>query len=541
MNVRKADLERRKAPLNAGLPALNASVVSLTRERSEHISSSRIIAINTLAAYVRIAVCGVLTLLSSRWILHALGEVDYGLFFVIWGAVGALAFFTTAMAMSAQRHFAYSIGQGDINETNRWFNASVAVHVCLALVLVAVGLFFGRYLIESFLNIPPNRVAVCDKVFVCLLATVFVRVLITPWLGFLTAKQRIFELAGWQILQAMAIFVLAFLLVRSTEDRLLTYTLWVTAISVAIALLQFIRCNLAFQECKLHFKARISYCKDLLSFGGWNLFGALAGIGQRQGTAFLINIFCGAGVNSSYGVANQVADAGEGVAVGLSNAMLPEIASSEGRGERERVIQLSLLSSKLAVLLFCILVIPLLGEINTVLALWLHDVPAHTAYLCCIVLISLLLDKLTIGYMAALFAKGDIAGYQASLGCIGLTAPLIGWVLFKQGFGIELSVGCALLIPRTLATLGRLFWSKRLLDIPVGRWCSAVLLRCLLVVVFPVTLMVLIYSQWTASLLRTLCSFAICGVTMIVSIWLVGLNSEEKKFLIFKLKSMRQA
>jgi len=506
------------------------------RKKGYVIESSKIIAFNTIAAYVRMFVCAVLTLFSSRWILHALGEVDYGLYFVIWGAVGALAFFTSAMAMSAQRHFAYSIGQGDTDETNRWFNASVAVHACLALALIVAGLLLGRYLIGSFLNIPSDRLDVCNKVFLCLLITVFVRVLITPWLGLLTAKQRIFELAGWQILQTLAVFCFAYFLIRFDADRLLIYTLWVTAVSVVIAAIQFLRCNLGFKECKLHFNARRPYCRELLSFGGWNLFGALSGIGQRQGTAFLINIFCGAGVNASYGVANQIGDSGEGVAMGLSYAMLPEITSSEGRGERERVVQLSLLSSKLAVLLFCILLIPLIGEIHTVLALWLKEVPAYTASLCTIVLASLLMDKLTIGYMAALFANGKIAGYQASLGSIGLTAPLIGWLLFKQGYGIEWSVGCALLIPRTLATLGRLFWAKRLMNIPAGRWCSAVLLRCLLVVVLPAALMVLIATQWTASPLRALCSFAFCGLAMVVSIWFVGLNNDEKDFLREKFK-----
>lgn len=463
----------------------------------------------------------------------ALGEVDFGLYAVIAGVMGFLSFLTGAMAGSAQRHFAFSIGQGNVEEVNKWFNASLAIHFCLAVLLVAIGLPFGRYMINHVLTIPAERLAVCHKVFLCTLVTVVFRVLIVPYTGMFTAKQRIFELALYQTVQVLFMFCFAYFLTMLEGDRLMIYAIGVTVFSLLVASIETLRCSLCFSECKLkfRFKSRLTYCKELVSFGGWSLFGSLGAVGSNQIMAFIINIFCGPRINASFGIANQVSGQANGIAQGLFNAIAPEITSSEGRGDRERVINLSLLASKFSVLMLCLVLIPFMIEIDTILGLWLKEVPQYTAVLCRIVVVAFLIDKLTIGYIVAVTANGKIAGYQATLGGALICAPLIAWVLFKTGCGVAVSVGSALLITRTLCALGRVWWVRRLMGVPMRLWFNKVLLRCLASIAVSVLCAVLLLLFLKDSVMRAALSFVVCGLALSASAWLIGLDGRERQYI----------
>jgi len=323
-------------------------------------------------------------------------------------------------------------------------------------------------------------------------------------------------------------------------DYLLNNVIGICSFAVFIDLIQVLRCSYGFKECRLmmKFHSRMSYCKELVSFGGWNLFGALGAVGSNQMMAFLINIYHGPRVNASFGLANQVSGQANGIAQGLFNAIAPEITSSEGRGDRERVITLSLLASKFSVLMLCLVLIPFMIEIDTILGLWLKEVPQYTAALCRIVVISFLIDKLTIGYMVAVAAKGQIAGYQATLGGALICTPFIAWILFKAGCGVAVSVGSALLITRTFCALGRVWWVRRLMGVPMRLWVNRVFLRCFASIMISVLCAVLLLLFLEESILRTALSFVICGLALSASAWLVGLDGRERQYIQNLFKSV---
>ena len=73
-----------------------------------YMNSSHRIVLNTVATYTRSVIGAALALFSSRWILNALGETDYGLFSVVGSMIIFIMFLNTVMAGSAARHFAFS-------------------------------------------------------------------------------------------------------------------------------------------------------------------------------------------------------------------------------------------------------------------------------------------------------------------------------------------------------------------------------------------------------------------------------------------------
>jgi len=171
-------------------------------------------------------------------------------------------------------------------------------------------------------------------------------------------------------------------------------------------------------------------------------------------------------------------------------------------------------------------------EINTVLGLWLTEVPAYTASLCRIVVLAFLIDKLTIGYVVAVAAKGQIAGYQSTIGGMLILAPFIAWLAFSLGCGVVWSIGSALIITRTMCALGRVWWVKRLMNVPMHRWFDKVLARCLLSIVLPVLVALLITKTIEATVVRVLISTAACSITLAGSVWLLGFDIKEKKYIL---------
>lgn len=92
--------------------------------------------------------------------------------------------------------------------------------------------------------------------------------------------------------------------------------------------------------------------KDIFSFIGWNLYSTLARIFCNQGYAVVLNLFSGTIINSAYGIANQVNGALNQFTSSVEKAFNPQIMKSEGMQDRNRVVSLSMLSTKYCSLIY---------------------------------------------------------------------------------------------------------------------------------------------------------------------------------------------
>ena len=77
---------------------------------------------NTLMLYVRMAFVMGINFFTTRELLLALGERDYGLVNVIGGVVSLFSFFASSMTTSVTRFFNYEIGKGDSRALKNTFN-----------------------------------------------------------------------------------------------------------------------------------------------------------------------------------------------------------------------------------------------------------------------------------------------------------------------------------------------------------------------------------------------------------------------------------
>jgi len=496
--------------------------------------------LNTVVTYARSVIGAGLAIFGSRWVLSALGPVDFGLFSVVGSIIIFITFLNSVMSGSASRHYAYALGQADADEVNRWFNAALGIHMVLAAVLVLAGWQIGQYVIVHYLTIPSERLAASLWVFRVSLISAFTSMISVPFIAMFTAKQHIAQLAIWNLLYSVLVFSLAWCLRYVSGDRLLFYAVGMVCVILLVQVGQISWAMACFKECRVkpkHWFHR-SRVKEIVSFAGWNLFGSFGGILRNQGTALLLNIQFGPRVNAAYGIANHVSAQSDQLAAAMLGAFTPEITTSEGRGDRSRMLSLAQRASKFGTILVMLFAIPLMMEMDYVLALWLKEPPQYSAVFCRMILATFLIDRLSIGYMVAVQAYGKIAGYQATLGsCLILTLPLV-WLFFQFG-APPVAFGVAFITTMLCVSAGRVLWVRKLFGVPVRQWISGVLLPCVFVgSASALTALALCWFLPPSFVRCCLVLFASCLATLGMA-WGLALGSGEREFLKQTINKIR--
>ncbi len=501
------------------------------------LKGNNLIIVNILATYARMVLVVGIGLFSTRWLLMTLGEEDYGLYSVVGGLIGFALFWGSTMSGSVQRFYAYSIGRGDSEEVKKWFNTAFALHALFSLVLVLIAFPVGIYLLNNVMQIPPERLKVSHWIFILSIIGGVETMLVVPSIGMFIAKQRIFELATWGTIHSILGFLVVCYLFYAKTNLLLTFSVGVVSCKLLIDLIQFIRVRILFPECKL--KIAYWFSKErtikILSFTFWNAIGAISSILRNQGTALLMNTFTGVKTNAAFGIANSVARETNNITSAMYNAISPEITTREGAGERDRMISLSLRASKFAMLLTTLWLIPLYIEIDYVLKLWLKNPPMYATEFCRIILLTYAADKLSIGYWGAVSAYGKLAGYQLTMAGFHLFAFCGVFIAFMLDTPLELCLW-PMLISGVLLSMGRVFWVKKLLGVPIIKWIKEVFLKCFYVVILPIIGGIVLSLQIEQSFLRVIVISMITTTLTLVSSWYFALDLTEKNFIINKIK-----
>ena len=91
------------------------------------------ILLNTVVQYSRSVLNILLSLFSTRYILQALGNSDYGVFVLVGGIVSMLGFVTNALVITTQRYISYYWGKKKVDMVKKLFANSLCVHACCPL------------------------------------------------------------------------------------------------------------------------------------------------------------------------------------------------------------------------------------------------------------------------------------------------------------------------------------------------------------------------------------------------------------------------
>ena len=384
--------------------------------------------VNTIAQYARTIINMGLSLYTVRVVLSVLGESDFGIYTLVAGIVSMMAFATNSLVLTTQRFVSFYQGKGDKEKLKEVFNNSLIIHIFLAVLVWIVLEALAPLLFDGFLNIPEERVSAAKSIYQLVIIILSITFITSPFRALLISHENIVYISIVDVLDGVLKVVFVTLLARVPYDKLISYG----AIMLGVQLFNFLAFSgygyLKYEECILPQFGRISksYIKEMLSFAGWSMYSVGCIVGRQQGISIVLNRALGSVINAAYGIAFQIASYTNFLSSSLVNAIAPQIVKAEGGGDRKKALWLSQVTCKFMFFLVSAICIPCMFEISNILRWWLKEVPRHAELFCIMVMLTHIVDALTIGLIHINNAIGKIGVFSVAINTPKLlTLPIV--------------------------------------------------------------------------------------------------------------------
>ena len=502
-------------------------------------NSNRII-INTIAQYTRTIINVCLSLYSTRLILSALGQSDYGIYSVVAGVIAMMSFITNALVVTTQRFLSIYHGKNDPQKIRQIFGNSMLLHILIASILGMVLFCLGSWITHDFLNIVIERQHAAWYVYNAAVVMLMLTFITAPIRALFIARENIVYISIVDVVDGILKLLIAIGLSHIVYDHLVSYSALMIGITLVNLLAFGLYASVKFPEFHL---PRLrdwnkQFIKELTHFAGWTTYSMGCIIGRNQGIAVVLNIFYGTIVNSAYGIAQQVLGSVQFISASILNAMNPQIMKAEGSGDRSRMVRLCEYESKYAFLLLSIVAIPLIAEMDTVLHFWLGEVPEYAVMFCRFILGASLCDQISVGLTSANQAIGKIRKYSLVFYTVKLCVVILGWICLKYGLPLVSVMWCYVAI-ELITSLLRLPLMKHIANIEILPFCKHVFGRIAIpaVVMIGVCYCTTTYIHSAYSIFITIIASCLAGS---ICIWAASLTKEEKALLINLIANLTQ-
>ncbi|KAA8482023.1 Na+-driven multidrug efflux pump [Arcticibacter tournemirensis] len=496
------------------------------------------IAKNTLLLYVRMIITMVVSLYTVRVILGALGTIDYGIYNVVGGIVVMFSFLSTTMAAASQRFFAYHLGRNDLIQMGKTFNVTLTIYIIVALVVLLLAETVGLWFLNNYMSIPYNRVIAANWIYQFAILSFIATILVVPYNASIIAHENMKVYAYVSIIEAVLKLLIVYVLFVLPFDKLKTYAVLMFITTSIVSCIYITFCIRKYSECRFQLVLDRKLFKDLLSYSGWNLFGALATISNSQGTNILLNVFFGPSVNASRAIAFQVSTAINQFVTNFLTAVNPQITKYYATGEKENMLNLVFRSSKLSYFLLFILSMPMLLETHFILALWLKVIPPYVVIFAILVIIAALIDSLSYPLMSAAQASGKIRLYQTVVGSTLLLNLPVSYVFLKYNFPPDITMYIAI-GSSLLCLFLRLIMLRGMIDLRIDRFLKTVIVRVVLVTLIAYPVPLYLRMSLVEGFSRFLVVFLVGTLTSICAIYFLGLSVNERLYINDIIKGLR--
>lgn len=477
-------------------------------------------------------------LYTVRVVLKALGSVDYGLYNVVGGVVTMFAFLSSTMANASQRYFSYEIGRGDYKRLKEVFSITLITYCLLAIILFVLTETVGLWLLNNKLVVPPERLTAANWVFQFSILTFLLTMFQTPYDAIVIAHEKMNVYAYVSILEVSLKLLIVYLLQILPFDKLMSYAVLISIVTLITTSIYKIYCLKNYSESHFKWFWDRKLFKEITTYSGWSLFGALASIGNNQGINILLNLFFGPKVNASRGISYQLNSSINGFVQNFMTASRPQIIKYYAQGDLNNMEDLVYRSGKFSFFLLFIVSLPLIFETDYILTLWLNDLPIYITFFTRLIILTTLVDTMAYALITASQATGKLKYYQIVVGgCLLLNLP-IGYLLLKMGLPPQ-SIFMLTFINSCICLYLRIYMLKGMLGFSIPRFLKKVVVKSLMVVVLVYVPLYFLSTHFPESFLRFLLITVIGVLWSIIVIFFAGIDKQEKEYLfsiIDKLK-----
>lgn len=493
----------------------------------ESANNNKRIAKNTLVLYVRTIVVMLISLFSSRIILDALGEKDYGTYNVIGGVVSMLSILSGALSSSISRYLTFELGHGDKKKLNQVFSTSINIQVSIAIIILIIGEILGVWFLNYKMNIPTERLYAANWVLHCSILTFTLGLITVPFNALIIAHEKMNIFAYVSIFDAVAKLSIAYLLYISPWDRLIFYAILLVFIPLSTLFFYSIYCNHKFAEAHYHTVHDKQLTKEMTQFAGWGFFTNSAYMFNTQGVNILINLFFGVSVNAARAVTVQVESVITKFVNDFMTAINPQITKSYAQGDMEGMYTLVIRGAKFSMFLFLLMSLPIILETDYILNLWLVKVPEHTVNFVRLSIIGTMMMSIgNTGYTACM-ATGNIKRYSLWITLVGCLIFPISYLAFYIGLPVETTYVIFILVYFAVDMV-RLWLMKSMLHFPVWRFIRETFVKLLFISTLAIIIPFYIHYYMPQNFYRFVFVILSSVIICVLLIWLIGFTSIER-------------
>lgn len=488
------------------------------------------IARNTLLLYFRMLFIMIISLYTSRINLHSLGILDFGIYNVVGGVVAMFSIFSGSLATACSRFLSYELGKGNNDTLSKVFSTTVSIHILLAICIVIIMEPIGLWFIHNKLVIPTSRLYAANWVFQFSVMAFVVNMISVPYNSAIIAHEKMSAFAYISIFEVVVKLIICFFLFIAPFDKLIVFAALLLFLSMSLRILYGFYCKKHFKECSYNFCFEKEMAYQIFCFAGWSSFSAVAFTCYNTGLNLLLNMFFGPIVNAAKGITTQVQNAIQGFCRNFQVAINPQIIKSYAAGDLNRVYNLIYAGTKFSFYLMLFLSLPIMFKINTILSIWLTEVPAHTPNFIRLILAIVILDTYGNCLFTAMEATGKIRNYQVIVGTIMLLILPVAYISLKLGFPSE-SVFVVYFIHLFVVQIVSVFLVNKAIGLSVSLFLKNVLLRTISVTCISCVPSALVSYYFPSGLFSFILTCLVCYMSVLCSTYFVGLSPKEKLVL----------
>lgn len=424
------------------------------------------IAKNTIVLYMRQILIMLISLYTSRVILQTLGADDYGIYSVVGGFVTMFNVLSGAFTVAISRFMQYVIGERNHDKLKTLFSTALMVQCCMGLFILLLLATGGVWYVLNIMVLPEGRTAAALWVLLFSGITFFIGLLSVPYNSMIVAHEHMKAYAYIAILEAAMKLGVAFAITVSPMDKLVTYGFLMMLTSVVVRFCYSVYCNRHFSGCHFSLKIHKPLLKEMMSFVGWAFLGNGAITLRDQGTTMILNLFGGTVVNAARGIGQQVNNAVSSFANNFIQATQPEITKLKATDQLVEMRKLVYRSCRISYFLMLIISVPLIKNIDYVLALWLGEVPEYTTIFVAMTLMEAMVVAIGNPLIYGVLAAGDIKNYEIALTIVCLAELPVSYGTLSAGFS-PVYVYVVIIMVRFII-LWLLVWQSKTYEMRVG-------------------------------------------------------------------------
>lgn len=494
-------------------------------------TASRVIK-NTGFLYARMIATLLVSLWTTRVILNALGDINFGIYNVVGGTIALLGFLNAALATSTQRFLNVDEGKKDLENQRITFNCSFVLHIGLGLLLGILFVLLGLIFFNGVLDIPEGREHAAKFVYLALTVSTVFTVISVPYDATMNAHENMKWYAIIGIFEVIMKLVIAYALLLTKSDRLIIYSILMAFVPICTLTAMRIYCHKHYKECvvrpgKYFNKDRAT---ELAQFAGWNMLNSVSSMTTQYGLNIIVNHYFGVILNAAQGIANQVSGVLSALSQNALKALNPIIYKSGGENDEEKMNYISLLGCKLTYSIFALFSFPLISYMPQVLKLWLINVPEWAVIFCQLQLIRMLTEFATLSLTTSIMAQGNVKNYNLVKSIINIVPLIIVPVMFSYGFKPYWLYIIWIVVWSLLGGIINIIYNRSLNHMSLKSFFIEALVPISCITIFPCLVLYAHNLITSASELATVCMtfFLYLGVFFIV-FWKVVLSIRERE------------